>query len=156
MAGASGKPLVTSYTQFRKGREDALASIIRVRKLPAPGIEFRHERLKLPGFGRAPLVRYIGNTLLDYRGPKGFYSGEKRFEGFDPGGTVVHQSPGVQAADGAVREIPLTAVEAEALVDEQPGIGRAGPVQRAKENDLAAVAVARPLVEDKSAQEKGG
>ena len=70
-----------------------------------------------------------------------------------PRRAFVNKPTGIKGSYGTVGEIPFTAVEAEAKVDERRGIGGVGPFRRMIEDSLAAIAVARPFVKNKRSQE---
>ena len=78
---------------------------------------------------------------------------EPGLERAHPADRLVHVVPGVQPAQRRVRKRPLARVEAEALINHQRLVPR--PAQLQKEDGLAAVRVASPLVEHQHAGKVG-
>src|SRR5436309_1192635 len=103
----------------------------------------------------APFSWNIACALLDLPAIQILNSREIGLEVLETADAFVNQPAGIDIADGAVGEIPLPVVKAEALVNEPGGVGVGLVVDRPGEDHLPSIAVAGPLVEHKSSQESG-
>ena len=96
----------------------------------------------------------INACVLDNARRKVLNAREERLEALEPADAFINEPTGIDAANGAVGEVPFAIIEAEALVNEPGRVRAAFLVGRPRKKDLTAIAVARPFVEDVRAQER--
>src|ERR1700761_1487760 len=135
----SGPPIRKRLRRRLPRRKNQIAN------LRAPPVQLLDQALHRIRIVAVPLRRNLAALIAELPGAQALYTGDPFLKRLGPAHPLVDPMPRVQASQRRIRKIPLTGIEAEAVIDHLRRVGFLAAL--AVENRLPPVGVAGPFVE---------